>query len=261
MVTVEDASCLSDKKITWSLRLPVHSAAADCTYKLGNWSTGNWEIRKPVTEESRSHVKNQEQILFFCCPSVGWTLFSLLEHQLFWKKRHRQILVSFHFQSETHPSFLRPVWKQRRQGQSTDRQKLEFFLLLSPRFTTVMEFPTSHWCLVLSCPVSLKKKVHVAICFLMLTSYQKPAEHLVASPGAMVLLDKIPAPGHLRLKALQFPVTLSLHHTLLFRKYRWYLLSPPWSVLPVLGLSAPSSRNCLQWHVRTVFSTTRPFFG
>lgn len=150
-------------------------------------------------------------------------LFSLLEHQLFWKKWHRHILVSFHFQSGTCPFFLRPVWKQRRQGQSTDRQKLEFFLQLSLRFTTVMEFPTSHWCLVLSCPVLLKK-VHVAICFLMLTSYQNPAEHLLAPPGTVMVLDKrhcLPTPGHLTLKALQFPVTLSLHHTRLVRKYRW----------------------------------------
>lgn len=103
-----------------------------------------------------------------------------------------------------------PVWKQRRQGQSTERQKLKFFLLLSLRFTTMREFPS--WCLVLSCATPLKEKVHVALCLLMLTSYQNPADHLVASQGAMVVLEKKhchPAPGHFRLKTQKFPVTLS----------------------------------------------------
>lgn len=83
-----------------------------------------------------------------------------------------------------------PLWKQRRQGQSTEGQKLKFSLLFGLRFTTVMEFLTSHWCLVLSCPGSLKENVQVVTCLLMLTSYQNSAEHPVTFPGAMVFLEK-----------------------------------------------------------------------
>lgn len=140
-----------------------------------------------------------------------------------------------------------PLWKQRRQGQSTEGQKLKFSLLFGLRFTTVMEFLTNHWCLVLSCPGSLKENVQVVTCLLMLTSYQNSAEHPVTFPGAMVFLEKKhyhPAPGHLGLKAHKFHYLVSAS-SLPVQKAETIFPLAPCCVSPAFGLSAPSSRSCL----------------
>lgn len=169
----------------------------------------NWAQR---TQDHMLGIKNTVLLA-----SLSWVnVFFITWVSVLLKKHYWHILASFHFKFGTYPSFLRYLWKQRRQWQNTEGWKLAFFLLLNFRFRfiTVREFPTSHWHLVLPCPVSLKEKVPVAICMLMLTSYQNPAEQLIPSPGATVVLEKRrcnSAPGHFSLNALQFPITLSLH--------------------------------------------------
>lgn len=199
-------------------------------------------MEKPESwaQRTRDHmqaIKNKYCFLL----SLSWmNVVFITQASAFLKKSHCQILVSFHFKSETCPSFSRPLWNQRRQGQSTEGQKLGFFLLLSLRFTTVREFPASHWCLV---PCVIAGKGAGALCLLMLVSYQSPEEHLQhlqgqqrfwrrgsilpqdtqSSPVSSYLISASPCP--VWIMEMMFPF-------------------PPSCVFPVIAVS---SRSCLEW--------------
>lgn len=159
--------------------MQVACAAAVCTWKVGN---GNIEKSESWAQRTRGHMQGiKNKYCSFAASQLDERCFHYLSVS-FSKKSHCQILVSFHFKSGTCPSFLRPLWNQRRQGQSTEGQKLGFFPLLSLRFTTVREFPTSHWCLM---PYVTAGNCAVALCLLVLTSYQSPDEHLQHLQGQL----------------------------------------------------------------------------
>lgn len=205
-------------------------AAAVCTWKVGNgsmqksesWAQRTWDHMQGIKNKYCSFSVSQPGECCFHYSSVSFS-----------KKSHCQILVSFHFKSGTCPSFLRPLWNQRRQGQSTEGQKLGFFLLLSLRFSTVREFPSSHWCLV---PFVTAGKGTVALCLLMLVSYQSPEQHLQHLQGQQCFWRRATI---LPQDTQSTPVP---HHPFLFGKSRWCFLFP----LAVLAPSAASSRSCKQ---------------
>lgn len=147
---------LPDKNFTWSLEAACTTAV--CTWKVGNGSMEKSESRAQRTWDHMQGIKNKYCSFAVSQPGERCFHYSSIS---FSKKSHCQILVSFHFKSGTCPSFLRPLWNQRRQGQSTEGQKLGFFLLLSLRFSTVREFPPSHRCLV---PCVIAGKGTVALC-------------------------------------------------------------------------------------------------
>lgn len=159
----------------------------------------------------------------FAVSQLNVNVVFITQASAFLKKSHCQILVSFHFKSGTCPSFLRPLWNQRRQGQSTEGQKLGFFLLLSLRFTTVREFPTSHWCLM---PYVIAGKGTVALSACSSLSLTKALRSICSISRGRSGSREEPPSCPRTLRALQSPITLSLHHPFLFGKLRLYFLFP-----------------------------------
>lgn len=221
---------LLGKKFTWSLQAAC--AAGVCTWKVGNGSMEKTESWAQRTWDHMQGIKNK--YCSFAVSQLGERFhYSSVS---FSKKSQCQILVSFHFKSGTCPSFLRPLWNPRRQGQNTEGQKLGFFLLLSLSFTTLREFPTSHWHLVPH--VIAGKGAVVSACYGCLLP--KPWGASAASP---VVLKKShhPAPGHSEHSSSCLCITLSCLEN-----------RDCISFFPLLCVHCPCSISCLKQELPAV---------